>query len=100
MENHINPVCTKVSSALFSVKQVKRTLSTDCLKTLYYALEHSHFVYGITDWGNTNDSILKHLVTLQKRAIRIRHSTLYNSHTEQTLKPSEIHKIPDLLVYQ
>jgi len=42
---HINQVCKKVSRALFSIKQVKRALPTDCLKTLYYALVHSHLVW-------------------------------------------------------
>ena len=97
---HINQVCKKVSRALFSIKQVKRALPTDCLKTLYYALVHSHFAYGIITWGNANNCILKPLVTLQKRAIRVIHNAHYNSHTEPKFKSSGILRIPDLLVYQ
>jgi len=85
---------------LFSIKQVKRALSTDCLKTLFFALVHSHFASGIIAWGNANNSILKPLVTLQKRAIRVIHNAHYNSHTEPKFKSSGILKIPDLLVYQ
>ena len=48
---HIAQVKKKVSMALFSLKQVKRVLPTECLKTLYYALVHSHLSYGIIAWG-------------------------------------------------
>jgi hypothetical protein len=94
---HINQVKKKVSWALFSLKQVKRTLPSDYLKTLYYSLVHSHFTYGIIAWGNSN---LKSLITLQKRAIRVIHNAPYNGHTDPRFKSSEILKIPDLFVYQ
>lgn len=94
---HINQVKKNVSGALFSLKQVKRALPSDCLKTLYYSLIHSHFTYGIIAWGNSN---LKSLVPLQKRAIRAIYNAPYNSHTDPRFKSSGILKISDLFVYQ
>jgi len=79
---------------------VKRVLPTDCLKTLYYSLVHSHFSYGIIAWGNASKSNLKPLITLQKRAIRVILNAPYNSHTDPKFKSLGILKIPDLLVYQ
>jgi len=100
LENHITQVNKKVSRALFSIRQVKRVLPTDSLRTLYYSLLHSHFTYGIIAWGSANKSNIKPLVTLQKRAIRVIHNASYNSHTDPKFKSSGILKIPDLLVYQ
>ena len=96
-KHHINHIFRKVSYALFSLRQVKRALPPDCLQTLYYALVHSHFTYGIIAWGNSN---LKSLFTLQKRAIRLIHNAPYNGHTDPRFKSSGILKITDLFIYQ
>jgi len=86
---------------LFSTKQVKPALPTDCFKTLYYAMmAQSHFAYSIIAWRNANNSILNPLVTLQRQATGVIHNAYYNSHTEPKFKSSGILKIPDLLVYQ
>ena len=97
---HIAQVKKKVSMALFSLKQVKRVLPTECLKTLYYALVHSHLSYGIIAWGCANKSYLKSLIILQKRAMRIIHNASYNSHTDPIFKSLHILKISDLFTYQ
>ena len=97
---HIAHVKKKISKALFSIKQVNHVLPTYCLRTLYYALVHSHISYGIIAWGCANKSYIKPLVILQKRAIRIINNAPYNSHTDPKFKSSKILKIPDLFIYQ
>ena len=73
------------------------TLPSDCLKTLYYSLVHSHFTYGIIAWGNSN---LKSLVPLQKRVIRVIYNAPYNGSTDPRFNSSGILKISYLFVYQ
>ena len=97
---YIDKVYKRVYRALFSIKQMTCTLPTDSIKILYYALVHSYLAYGIIVWVNTNQSILKYLVTLQKRVIRVMHNVYYNSHTEHNIKRSQILTINNLLVYQ
>ena len=46
-KNHVTEVTKTVSRALFSIKQVKHMLPLNSLRTLYFALIHSHFTYGI-----------------------------------------------------
>ena len=43
--------------ALFSIKQVKHILPLN--RTLYFALIHSHFSYGIVAWGNADQKIMR-----------------------------------------
>ena len=64
------------------------------------ALIHSHFVCRIIAWGNTNDSILKRLFTLQRRSIHVLDNIHYNRHTEPKVNSSGILNLLDLLVYQ
>jgi hypothetical protein len=78
---HVTQVNKKVSSALFSIKQVKHVLPIECLKTLYYSLINSHFSYGILAWGNADKTTLKRSIMLQKSAIRVINRKSYNSHT-------------------
>jgi len=95
---HLNQVGKKVPRALFSIKQVKRVLPTDCLKTLYQALVHSNSAYDMITCGNANNFILKPLVTPQKRAIRVIHNAHHNSRTDPKFKSSGILKTHDLSV--
>ena len=98
-KNHVTEVTKKVSRALFSIKQVKRILPLNMLnsmRTLYFALIHSHFSYGIVAWGNADKKIMRPAIMQQKRAIRIINNAPYNSHTEPKFRKSEILKLHDL----
>ena len=85
-----------MSKALFSIKQVKKSLPLECLRTLYYALIDSHLSYGILAWGNAERAVLQLTFRLQKRAMRV----INNNHTDPLFKKSKILKIEDLFQYQ
>ena len=99
-KHHLSQLNKKVSKALFSIKQVKKSLPLECLRTLYYALIDSHFSYGILAWGNAERAVLQPTFRLQKRAIRVINNKRYNSHTDPLFKKSKILKIEDLFQYQ
>ena len=42
---------SKISRAIFAIKQLKFTMPVEILKTLYFALIHPHIAYGILAWG-------------------------------------------------
>ena len=65
-KHHIANVNSKISRALFSIKQVKNILPVSMLNKLYLALIHSHSIYGILSWGNAGKSTLQKTVTLKK----------------------------------
>ena len=60
------------------------------MKMIYYALFHSHLVYGIHIWSSCPEAILKQITIKQKIAIRILAKAKYNSHTEPLFKKLEI----------
>ena len=97
---HISHITRKISRTLFAIKQTKRILPLDSLKTLYTALIHPHISYGILAWGNVNKNTLKPLEILQKRAIRTINRAHFNSHTEPLFKSSAVLKVSDQYIFQ
>ena len=95
-KRHLSRINQKVSNALFTIKQLKFTLPTDSLRTLYYALIHPHLTYGIIAWGNAKSSLFRKTEIIQKRAIRIIHNKKINSHTDPLFKGSRILKLHDI----
>ena len=99
-KHHISYINTKISRTIFALKQVKKILPKESLKTLYFALIQPHINYGILAWGNSSKSILKKTTTLQKRALRLIHKASYNSHTDPLFRKSGILKVTDLYEHQ
>ena len=99
-KNHITQVNSKISRAIFAIKQCNKLLPKESMRTLYFALIHPHIQYSIIAWGNASPSVLRRTVLLQKRAIRLINKAAYNSHTEPLFKQSNILKLTDLHKYQ
>ena len=87
---HIEFLSKKLSKGLYLMRTAKNFLTLKALKSLYYALFHSHLIYGIQLWSCTSDSNLKTIFIKQKSAIRILNNASYNSHTEPLFKNSQI----------
>ena len=52
----ILPMLTqKVPKILLVIKQAKILLPKDSLQTLYFALVHSHYSYGLLTWANASN---------------------------------------------
>ncbi len=98
--HHLNQINSKISRALFAIKQTKQALPYNCLRTLYYCMIHPHLQYGILAWGNATQSNLNRTIKLQKRAIRIINRASYNAHTEPLFKRSNVLKLTDLHEYE
>jgi hypothetical protein len=80
----------KISKSLYILQSTKNILSEKSLTNLYYALVHSHLIYGIHIWSCTALSNLTSLEKLQKKALRIITKSTYNSHTEPLFKATGI----------
>ena len=94
---HIN---SKISRAIFAIKQLIFTVPLSILKTLYFALIQPHISYGILAWGNAGLKILHKTIQLQKYAIHTIHKAAYNSHTDPLFNKSQILKLTDLYEYE
>ena len=78
---------SKLSRALFVIKQVKLYLPKESLHTLYYSLLHPHITYGILAWGNAKANSLRKTQILQKRSLRTIHNK-FNSQSDPLFKQS------------
>jgi hypothetical protein len=83
---HIMQIVKKISKSLYVIQSTKNLLSEKSLKSLYYALVHSHLIYGIHLWSCTSHANINILTKLQKKSIRIITRSSYNSHTEPLFK--------------
>ena len=72
-KNTQHRVNSKISRALFIIKQVKFSLPVERLHTLFFALLHPDLLYGILSWGNAKSNILHKTEVLHKQALRTIH---------------------------
>jgi hypothetical protein len=45
LDSHVNHICSKLTRSLYCIKQAKHTIPLTGLRSLYYALIHSHLTY-------------------------------------------------------
>lgn len=98
-KHHINSLHGKITRALYSIKMLKHFLSPKALKSLYFALIHSHLIYGIQAWSCASKATLSKLIQKQKQAIRVISGANYNSHTEPLFKIQRILPLEKMIVF-
>jgi hypothetical protein len=96
---HINLLTTKLSKALFYMRSAKNFITPRALKSVYYALFHSNLIYCIQVWSVTSKSNLNHIISLQKRAIRLICNARYNEHSDPLFKTSQILPFNKLVLF-
>ena len=90
---HINELSKKLSCAVGMLYKMREFCSPETLKSIYYALFHSHLAYGISVWGSSKLS--SKIFLLQKRAIRAISKADYLAHTGPLFKDLAILKLSD-----
>jgi hypothetical protein len=90
LDYHVDYVCNKMNRSLYCIKQAKNNLSLQSLKSLYFALVHSHLTYCPIILSCTSKTNLNRILRVQKKAIRVITNSHYNKHTAQLFKNLEI----------
>jgi hypothetical protein len=80
---HVDHICNKLASGLFALRKLSLICDLKTLKTVYFALIHSHISFGIILYGSTSKTNLNRILVLQKRAVRI----MLNLKQSDTAKP-------------
>ena len=96
---HISQLNSKISKALYFLRNSKNLLTTKGQTAIYYALIHCHLVYANIIWSSTKESFYKSVFLKQKSAIRIISSASYNAHTEPLFKQLNILPLPKLCLF-
>ena len=99
-KTHIEKTTSKISTSVGILNKLRYIFPTSSLVDLYFALVHSHFLFGLTIWGSTFPSYLDELQKFQNKAVRI----ITNSEIRTPITP-EFHKlgilkICDLYTYE
>jgi hypothetical protein len=62
---HVSQFCTKISKSFFCLNRLKNSVTSDALRTLYFAMIHSNIAYCINVYYCANNSTLKPLILKQ-----------------------------------
>jgi sarcosine oxidase/L-pipecolate oxidase len=82
LDAHVNHICSKLTKSMFCIKQAKHNIPLSGLKSLYFALVHSHLTYCTLILNSITASNRKRIEKVQKKAIRIMTGSSYNAHTK------------------
>ena len=74
-------LCSKLSKSIYFINRAKHFLPLNALKSLYFALFHSHILYCPSIYSCTSQSNLKKIANLQKKVIRIITNSNYRENT-------------------
>jgi len=82
LDFHVNHIVKKLTRSMYCIKTAKNNLNYAGLRSLYFALIHSHLCYCPTILSCTSISNQNKLAKIQKKAIRIMTNSRYNAHTQ------------------
>ena len=82
------------------MRKVKYVLTTRSLKSIYYALFHSHLIYCLIAYSCCNPKNIKNLALKQKQAIRLVAKAKYNAHTKPLFASLNILPLENLITLQ
>ena len=97
-QKHISYLSSKLARSIYIINRVKNVLPHSALLSLYYALFHSHIMYGIQLWGHSAPA--KKIYNMQKKIVRIINNKSYRSHTDPLFKKCQLLKLEDLYTLQ
>ena len=70
-KNHITAISLKVSRITGAMRRIRPNVNDKTLKLIYHSLIYPHLLYGVSVWGNADNTHLDTLLLLQKKAVRI-----------------------------
>ena len=95
---HINHLSQKLVKANAMLCKLGHFVNVATMKTIYYAIFHSHHSCVCTAWDQNLNS-KHHINLLQKKAMRIISFTSFNAHTLPIFAKLNIIKFPDIISF-
>ena len=98
-KEHVDCVAKKIRRSVGILSKIRYSFTKEILLSLYYALIHSFITYGLIAWGNTDESTIKPIFILQKKAVRTITMSSFDQHSSPLFKSLEIIKSFDLVTF-
>lgn len=89
---HIQEVSRKLASAVYCIRVIKRNLTAEVLRSVYYAYFHSVATYAIQVWGRSSKT--ENIFRQQKKVIRIMYCLEHRESCRQQFRTNRILTIP------
>lgn len=99
-DEHVNLVIRKTSSGLYALRRMAQSCNMETLKSIYYALIHSHISYGICIYGSTTKKNMDRILIQQKRALKIMFNLKQSDSVKQLFAELKIFTVYSLYVYE
>jgi hypothetical protein len=97
-KDHVRYVASKINTYNFMLYKIKRYVSVNTAKTVYFSYIQSLIQYGIVLWGNSTNSI--RIFRTQKNAIRILSGVTRRTSCRQLFKELGILTLPCIYIFQ
>ena len=68
---HVDNLCSKLRSSIYCLKIIRDWAGMPLLRSVYFALFHSHINYCVLAWGNLPEYQVVRILRLQKWALRV-----------------------------
>lgn len=99
-DEHVNLVIRKTSSGLYALRRLALSCNIETLKSIYYALIHSHISYGICIYGATIKRNMDKILIQQKRALRIIFNLKQSESVKHIFSELKIFTVYGLYIYE
>lgn len=97
-KDHINILCSKLSSSIYILRRLKSTLPIWTKRLLYMSFVNSYLNYGILLWGPmASAKDFGRLFIMQKKSLRLIQNARYNAPTGPIFKEQKILKLVDMV---
>ena len=81
-KDHIHELSKKIAKSIGILSKLRHFVQKSTLIQLYYSIIYPFLIYGVTVWGNTYQSNVSSLITLQKKAVRIINFSSFKEHVQ------------------
>jgi len=97
---HVSYIAKKIKRCIGVLSKIRYFVNISVLIQLYYSMIFPFLSYGIITWGNTYQTTLNSLITIQKKAMRIMTFSDYKAHSSPLFFRLKILKFLDLIFIQ
>ena len=97
-KEHVSQLSKKISRGIGILSKLRHFVPIKILLQIYYSIIYPFLSYGVIIWGNTYNSNILPLVTLQKKAlIRIITFSDFRAHASHFLRERALLKLVDII---